>query len=150
MARVRAPAKAARRRWETLGKDSTEVLDIPDIFNIKPRIAAADGETPAAQHIFSRIPGAAQSEGGYFRADSRTMPCNCDSYATAGLIQRSKSRSPGVAHDALAGIAAGDVGELALEGGGKRNATDEFHFGRGRGEGGVMRRCGAIAAGRGA
>jgi hypothetical protein len=41
-------------------------------------------------------------------------------------------------------MAAGDVGELALEGGGERNSAAEFYFGRCRGQGGVMRRRGAI------
>src|SRR3984893_16014402 len=59
-------------------------------------------------------------------------------------IYRRKSKLPGVARHALAGVAAGDVGELALEGGGERKAADEFHFRRGGSEGRVMRRCGAI------
>jgi hypothetical protein len=61
MAKDRAAAKTARRQWEPPRKDSSE---FPDIFNVKPRIAAATGEIPAAQHIFSRILEAAQSEGG--------------------------------------------------------------------------------------
>src|SRR3954453_22538925 len=45
--------------------------------------------------------------------------------------------SPGIAHHALAGIAAGHVGELALEGGRRRPAVQPFHFGRCGGERGV-------------
>src|ERR1700730_1584943 len=59
-------------------------------------------------------------------------------------IYRRKSKLPGVAHHALAGVAAGDVGELALEGGGERKAADEFHFRRSGSECGVMRRCCAV------
>ena len=52
--------------------------------------------------------------------------------------------SPLVADDALAGIAAGDVGELALEAAGERETVQPFPFGRGGGERGVLGRCHAI------
>jgi hypothetical protein len=47
--------------------------------------------------------------------------------------------SPGVAHDALAGVTFGDVGEFPLEGGGDREAVQPFHFRGGGGKGRLPR-----------
>ena len=47
--------------------------------------------------------------------------------------------SPRISHDALAGVGAGDVGELALERRGRGPAVDPFHFGGGGGQRGVVR-----------
>src|SRR4051794_18443527 len=46
---------------------------------------------------------------------------------------------PAVANHALAGVGPGDVGELALEGGGGGPAVQPFHLGGGRGQRGVRR-----------
>src|SRR5713226_9642092 len=56
---------------------------------------------------------------------------------------RFHASSPRVARDALAGVAAGDVGELALESGSEREAVEPFHLGGGSCESGVMRGPGA-------
>src|SRR5262249_51199641 len=47
--------------------------------------------------------------------------------------------SPLIPHHALAGVACGDVRELALEGGGGRPAAQPFHLDGGGGERGVGR-----------
>ena len=52
--------------------------------------------------------------------------------------------SPRVTHDALAGIAAGDGGELAFEGGADRKAVAPIHFGGRRGQRGIARLRGAV------
>src|ERR1700682_5395183 len=78
-ARVRMAAETARRRWKP--QRSSEVLDI---FNVKPRGGRRRGNS--GQHIFNRIPEAAQS-GGEFNAVSRMMSCNCTFQATAARCQ---------------------------------------------------------------
>jgi hypothetical protein len=52
--------------------------------------------------------------------------------------------SPRIPRDALAGVAAGDVGEFALESGGKRETVQPFQFSGGSCERGFMRRRGAV------
>src|ERR1019366_5438388 len=48
-------------------------------------------------------------------------------------------QSPRVAHDALAGVGAGDVGKFAFEGGGGGPAVQPFHFSGCRGQRRIMR-----------
>ena len=48
---------------------------------------------------------------------------------------------PRIPHHAIAGRACGDVGELALEGGGGGPAVDPFHLGGGGGQRRVMHLC---------
>jgi hypothetical protein len=54
------------------------------------------------------------------------------------------SSSPRVVREALAGIGASDIGEFALESGGKREAVEPFHLGRASDQCRVTRLCRAI------
>ena len=57
----------------------------------------------------------------------------------AGNRRAIRASLPRIPHHALAGVAGGDAGELALEGGGGGPAVQPFHFGGRRDEGSIVR-----------
>src|ERR1700681_3078574 len=98
-ARVRMAAETARRRWKP--QRSSEVLDI---FNVKPRGGRRRGNSE--QHIFNRIPEAAQSGGRvqrcfphdelqlYLPGNSREVPMATVNPAAGGGAARSRQQCP--------------------------------------------------------
>ena len=61
-----------------------------------------------------------------------------------GSRHRKYASLPGISHHALAGVAGGDAGELALEGGRGGPAVQPFHFRGGGDEGSIVRLHSAI------
>src|SRR5260370_41693019 len=71
------------------------------------------------------------------------QPSTVATATSASCQQRKSPTSPRISHHALAGVAAGDIGELALEGGGRGPAVQPSLLGGGRNESCGLRLPGA-------